>query len=193
MTAISRVLLFTEPNQVEDTVAALAAITDTEPVTMRITRRDHSRVVAHLVEIGGTVIEVAPGEPAVPALIELLVPDLPAAADRLSAAGVMVTPERGGARVKIGGLTVAVRLRALDFEVALDGVAAVDVNGTDSTVYLSPRGWDGHSDVPWEEPIPEEPVRDAAYYAQFSRAVEAGDYEVGGPLEPGPAWEEREK
>lgn len=85
------------------------------------------------------------------------------------------------------------RLRALGFEVALDGSAAVDVNGTDATVYLVARGWDGVSDLPWEEPTPEEPVRDAAYYAQFSRAVEAGDYEVGGPPEPGPAWEEREQ
>lgn len=84
------------------------------------------------------------------------------------------------------------RLRALGFEVALDGSAAVDVNGTDATVYLSPRGWDGHSDVPWEEPTPEEPVRDDAYYAGLSRAVEAGDYEAIGPLERGPAREERE-
>ncbi|SHR99508.1 Uncharacterised protein [Mycobacteroides abscessus subsp. abscessus] len=148
MTAVvSRVLLFTEPEHVAGTVAALAAITDTEPVTMRITRRDGTRVTAHLVEIGGTVIEVAPGEPAVPALLELLVPDLPAACDRLSVAGIttVATPERGGVRVRIGALTVSVR------------------------------------------------KRDDAYYAQFSRAVEAGDYEIGGPLEPGPAWEEREK
>jgi len=108
---VSRVLLFTEPDQVEDTVAALAAITGTEPVTMRITRRDGTVVTAHLVDVGTTVIEVAPGEPAVPALIELLVPDLMAACDRLSVAGItaVATPERGGVRVQIGGLTVAVR------------------------------------------------------------------------------------
>lgn len=105
--ALSRVLLFSD--EADRIVAALAAITDTSPVTMRITRRDHSRVVAHLVEIGGTVIEVAPGETAVPALLELLVPDVAAAADRLAAAGVMVTPESRGARVQIGSLTVAVR------------------------------------------------------------------------------------
>ncbi|MGV7586367.1 hypothetical protein PJI74_01365 [Mycobacterium kansasii] len=77
------------------------------------------------------------------------------------------------------------RLRALDFEVALDGSAAVDVNGTDATVYLVARGWDGVSDLPWEEPPPEEPVRDAAYYEQFSDAVERGDYRVVGPVELG--------
>lgn len=75
------------------------------------------------------------------------------------------------------------RLRALDFEVALDGSAAVDVNGTDATVYLSPRGWDGVSAVGWEEPTPEEPVRDDAYYEQLSDAVERGDYRVVGPVE----------
>ncbi|MBE5469502.1 hypothetical protein [Mycobacteroides abscessus] len=109
MTAISRVLLFTEPDQVAGTVAALAAITGAEPVTMRITRLDGVRVTAYLVDVDTTVIEVAPGEPAVPALIELLVPDLAAAVDRLTAAGVMVTPERGGVRVQIGALTVSVR------------------------------------------------------------------------------------
>lgn len=114
MTAsLSRVLLFTEPDDVDRVTAALAAITDTEPVTMRITRRDGARVTAHLVEIGGTVIEVAPGETAVPALLELLVPDLAAAVERLSVAGIttVTTPERGGVRVRIGGLTVAVRER----------------------------------------------------------------------------------
>lgn len=44
------------------------------------------------------------------------------------------------------------RLRQLGYEVALDGSQAVDVNGTDSTVHLVARGWDGVSDVPWEEP-----------------------------------------
>lgn len=112
MTAVvSRVLLFTEPEHVAGTVAALAAITGTEPVTMRITRLDGVRVTAHLVDVGATVFEVAPGEPAVPALIELQVPDLAAACDRLSVAGItpVATPERGGVRVRIGGLTVAVR------------------------------------------------------------------------------------
>lgn len=105
--ALSRVLLFSD--EADRIVAALAAITDTEPVTMRITRRDHSRVTAQLLDVGSTTIEVAPGEPAVPALIELLVPDLPAAVGRLTAAGLMATPERGGVRVQIGGLIVAVR------------------------------------------------------------------------------------
>lgn len=145
MTAVvSRVLLFTEPEHVAGTVAALAAITDTEPVTMRITRLDGVRVTAQLLDVGTTIIEVAPGEPAVPALIELLVSDLAAAADRLTATGMAVAPERGGVRVRIGGLTVAVR------------------------------------------------ERDAAYYAGLSGSIEAGDYEIGGPLERGPAWEEPE-
>lgn len=51
------------------------------------------------------------------------------------------------------------RLRALGFEVALDGSQAVDVNGTDATVFLVNKGWDGHSDVPWEEPSDEEKAR----------------------------------
>ncbi|WP_238390913.1 MULTISPECIES: hypothetical protein [unclassified Mycolicibacterium] len=40
------------------------------------------------------------------------------------------------------------RLRATgQFEVALDGMQAVDVNGTDSTVFLVVReGWDGVSE-----------------------------------------------
>lgn len=84
------------------------------------------------------------------------------------------------------------RLRQAGFEVALDGSQAVDVNGTDATVRLVVRGWDGKSDVPWEEPTPEEPVRDGAYYAGLSGSIEAGDYEAIGPLEPGPAWEEPE-
>lgn len=109
MITVSRVLLFTEPDHVEDTVAALAAITDTEPATMRITRLDGTQVTAYLIDVGTTVIEVAPGEPAVPALIELHVADLPAAVDRLTAAGMVATPERGGVRVRIGGLTVSVR------------------------------------------------------------------------------------
>lgn len=114
MTAVvSRVLLFTEPEHVAGTVAALAAITDTEPVTMRITRLDGTQVTAHLIDVGTTTIEVAPGEPAVPALIELQVADLTAAVERLSVAGIttVTTPERGGVRVRIGGLTVAVRER----------------------------------------------------------------------------------
>lgn len=112
MTAsVSRLLLFTEPEHVAGTVGALVAITGAEPVTMRMRRLDGSRVTAHLVGIGGVVIEVAPGEPAVPALLELRVPNLPAATDRLTAAGItaVATPERGGAQVRIGGLTVAVR------------------------------------------------------------------------------------
>lgn len=141
--ALSRVLLFSD--EADRIVAVLAAITGTEPVTMRITRLDGVRVTAHLIGVGSTTIEVAPGEPAVPALIELRVPDLAAVSDRLTAAGTVITPERGGARVRIGALTVSVR------------------------------------------------ERDDAYYAQFSRAVEAGDYAIGGPLEPSPAWEEREK
>lgn len=145
MTAsLSRVLLFAQPDDVDRVTATLAAITDTAPVTMRITRRDRTSVTAHLVDVGTTVIEVAPGEPAIPALIELLVPDLTAACDRLSVAGITAaaTPERGGVRVQIGGLTVAAR------------------------------------------------ERDDAYYEQLSDAVERGDYEVGGPLERGPKWED---
>lgn len=109
MITVSRVLLFTEPDQVEDTVAALVAITDTEPVTMRITRLDGTQVMAYLIDVGSTTIEVAPGEPAVPALIELQVADLAAVTDRLTAVGVMATPERGGTKVRIGALTVSVR------------------------------------------------------------------------------------
>lgn len=105
--AVSRVLLFTA--EADRVTAALAAITDTEPVTMRITRLDGTQVTAYLIDVGSTTIEVAPGEPAVPALIELLVPDLAAAADRLTATGMAVTPERGGVRVRIGALTVSVR------------------------------------------------------------------------------------
>lgn len=106
---ISRILLFTEPEHVAGTVAALAAITGAEPVTMRMRRLDGSRVTAHLVDVNGTVIEVAPGSPAAPALIELRVLDLVAVTDRLTAAGIVVTSEPGGARVRIGGLTVTVR------------------------------------------------------------------------------------
>lgn len=108
MTAISRILLFAQPDDVYRVTAALAAVTDTAPVTMRITRLDGVRVTAHLIDVGSTSIEVAPGEPAVPALLELLVPDVAAAVERLSAAGMVITPERGGARVQIGSLTVAV-------------------------------------------------------------------------------------
>lgn len=109
MSTVSRILVFTEPEHVAGTVATLAAITGTEPVTMRITRRDGVRVTAYLIDVGTTVIEVAPGECAVPALIELLVSDLAAATERLTAAGMVVTPERGGARVRIGALMVSVR------------------------------------------------------------------------------------
>lgn len=104
---LSRVLLFTA--EADLVTATLAAITGTAPVTMRITRLDGVRVTAHIVDVGGTVIEVAPGEPAVPALIELLVSDLAAATERLIAAGMVVTPERGGAQVRIGTITVSVR------------------------------------------------------------------------------------
>lgn len=106
MTAISRILLFAQPDDVDLATAALAAIADAEPVTMRITRLDGTQVTAHLIDVGTTVIEVAPGESAVPALIELLVSDLAAVTDRLTA---VATPERGGVRVRIGGLTVSVR------------------------------------------------------------------------------------
>ncbi len=109
MTAVSRVLLFTQLDDVDLVTAALSAITDTEPVTMRITRRDGTRVTAHLVNVGTTVIEVAPGESAVPALLELTVADLAAVTDRLTTAGMAIIPERGGARVRIGSLTVVVR------------------------------------------------------------------------------------
>lgn len=109
MSTVSRLLLFTQPDDIDRVTAALAAITDTEPVTMRITRLDGTQVTAHLLDVGTTVIEVAPGEPAVPALIELLVSDLAAATERLIAAGMVVTPERGGAQVRIGSLTVSVR------------------------------------------------------------------------------------
>lgn len=226
---------------------------------------------------------------------------------------VTITTARVVEAITSADLTVTVdhgapdRLRALDFEVALDGSAAVDVNGTDATVYLVARGWDGYSDVPWEEPSPDEiaattsrppdavtgevvvietdsvshvsrflsawfdmtpetvpsgvvrfpvrntlirvepaqeprrqwvplgsrgylaavarcaaagftvtpspthpttaghcdigqvtflltklerPVRDDAYYAGLSASIEAGDYEIGGPLERGPKWED---
>lgn len=108
MTAtVSRLLLFTaDADRVTD---ALAAITSTEPVTMQITRLDSARVTAHLVDVGATTIEIAPGEPAVPALIELQVADLPGVTGRLASAGMVVAPERGGVRVRIGALTVAVR------------------------------------------------------------------------------------
>ncbi|SKR42921.1 Uncharacterised protein [Mycobacteroides abscessus subsp. abscessus] len=109
MSTVSRLLLFTQPDDIDRVTAALAAITGTAPTTMRITRLDGARVTAHLVEVTGTVIEVAPGEPAVPALLELRVPDLAAVSDRLTAAGMVITPERGGARVQIGALTVSVR------------------------------------------------------------------------------------
>ena len=109
MITVSRVLLFSD--EADRIVAALAAITDTEPISVRITRLDGVRVSAYLIDVGTTVIEVAPGESAVPALIELLVLDLAAACDRLSVAGItaVATPERGGVRVRIGSLTVAVR------------------------------------------------------------------------------------
>lgn len=109
MITVSRILLFAQPDDVDRVTAALAAITGTEPVTMRITRLDGTQVTAHLIDVGSTTIEVAPGEPAVPALIELHVADLPAAVDRLTAAGMVATPERGGVRVRIGSLTVSVR------------------------------------------------------------------------------------
>ncbi len=44
------------------------------------------------------------------------------------------------------------RLRENGFEVSVDGIQAVDVNGCDNTVQLIARGWDGISDVNWEEP-----------------------------------------
>jgi hypothetical protein len=59
-------------------------------------------------------------------------------------------------------LTVAVdasapdRLRAAGFEVADDGTQAVDVNGTDATVFLVVRDWDGVSDLPREAWSPEQ-------------------------------------
>lgn len=46
------------------------------------------------------------------------------------------------------------RLRALGFEVADDGSQAVDLNGCDNTVRLVARGWDGVSDVDWEDWTP---------------------------------------
>lgn len=110
---------------------------------------------------------------------------------------VTVTTARAVEAITAVDMTVTVdhgsadRLRALDFEVALDGTQAVDVNGTDSTVHLVARGSDGVSDVPREEPTPE--VRDDAYYEQLSRTVEAGDYEAVGPVELGPDREEPEK
>lgn len=109
MTALSRVLLFSD--EADRITAALAAIIDAEPVTMRMTRLDGTAVTARLVEVNGVVIEVAPGASAAPALIELRAPDLAAATRRLTAASIttVVTPERGEARVRIGGLTVAVR------------------------------------------------------------------------------------
>lgn len=78
------------------------------------------------------------------------------------------------------------RLRAAGFPVSSPGfpLSAEDLNGTDGLALLRVVGWDGISDVDWEEPIPERPVRDDAYYAGFSAAVEAGDYEAVGPLEP---------
>ncbi|SKM39585.1 Uncharacterised protein [Mycobacteroides abscessus subsp. abscessus] len=48
------------------------------------------------------------------------------------------------------------RLRAAGFEVAVDGMSAVDVNGCDNTVrLLTLRSWDGVSEIDWEEPDPD--------------------------------------
>lgn len=51
------------------------------------------------------------------------------------------------------------RLRELGFEVSHDGSQAVDVNGCDNTVHLRAVGWDGVSEVPWDEPSDEEKAR----------------------------------
>ncbi|BBY97871.1 hypothetical protein [Mycolicibacterium fallax] len=52
---------------------------------------------------------MAEGEVACPALIEVTVPDLAAAVERLTAAGCEVLGGMGGERVRVGDLTIALR------------------------------------------------------------------------------------
>lgn len=51
------------------------------------------------------------------------------------------------------------RLRALGYEVAVDGSQAVDLNGTDGTVFLVARGWDGVSEFYEDDPDDAEKAR----------------------------------
>ncbi|WP_018600936.1 hypothetical protein [Mycobacterium sp. 155] len=115
---LSRIMIFTEPEHVADTVAVLAALTETRPTTVPMRRRDRITMDRYEIISGGINIQVMGGDPAVPALIEFHVPgavELAAAIERVSAVGYTAEPWPVGdpdpahALIRVGELEINVQ------------------------------------------------------------------------------------
>lgn len=77
---VSRILLFTDADDMQPTVAAIAAAADAEPEWGEVTRSDGTTAPRARIDIDGTRIEVTEGRDAAPAVVELQVADEKAAA-----------------------------------------------------------------------------------------------------------------
>ncbi|GAA4676565.1 hypothetical protein [Gordonia humi] len=88
MPFLSRVLLFAEADDASEIVAALAALSGTSaPTWLLYVRRDDTETKATTLRVGDTTLDVAIGERALPVVLEVTVPDLHAALERVLAAG----------------------------------------------------------------------------------------------------------
>ncbi|MEC4616429.1 hypothetical protein [Tsukamurella tyrosinosolvens] len=88
MHAFTRILLFAEADEaaeVVDAFIALAGIGD--PPWLLYVRRDGSETRAATLRIGDMTVDVAIGARAIPAVLEVSVPDLPRALERALVAG----------------------------------------------------------------------------------------------------------
>ena len=108
--SVSRILLFTEPADLQPTVAAIAAAAGAEPTWQDMVRRDGSVTPQGSVTVGGGRIEVSGGTPELPAVLELTVPDPEAAAERAAEAGGYEAKETMlGWSCRVPGMTIALR------------------------------------------------------------------------------------
>ncbi|MBS4102844.1 hypothetical protein [Tsukamurella paurometabola] len=94
MRALSRVLLRASAGEAAEIVAALSVLAgfpDTAAVWLPYTSDDGIDSVAATIRVGETTVDVVVGERAAPVVLEVTVPDLPAAVHRAVAAGAPVT------------------------------------------------------------------------------------------------------
>ncbi|MGC5024409.1 hypothetical protein ACLQ3K_06590 [Tsukamurella sp. DT100] len=98
MHALSRVLLVAEVDDAAEIVAVLTAFAGADHVTWLLyTHGDGSETEATTLRGGETTVDVAIGPRALPAVLEVLVPDLPSALERALGVGFSAAtwPARG--------------------------------------------------------------------------------------------------
>lgn len=124
MSVLSRALLFAEADDAAEIVDVLTAFAGTDaPTWLLYTRRGDTETKAATLRIGDTTVDVAIGDRAVPAVLEVTVPDLAAVLDRALAAGFpaavwpgdgdleTVTTDAGGMRIRATSRTALIDRR----------------------------------------------------------------------------------